>query len=1145
MSINESNDYSYKSSKMVLLKDLTAKLKGYLFTGDYIKHPVLYELSHKYGLADNLPESLLPNRLEEIKEAIRREIRKELKIKEGAEKLREVATDRRSLSDVASIVKKSNNKLAELKSELHELESQIILTQGNSVSSSNGQDMIPSPVTPSGPEVTQNDKLLTSLEKQLSIETKVKNGAENMIQSISSGHHGRDKKLLAEAHQMLADSKAKIEFLRLRILKVRQNKLNHKVSEENGENKQRELENSLEDRIDELRHRLRIEAAVVDGAKNVIRTLQSTKTIDKKALQEAQTRLSESSRKLDLLRKALELRRLELPQDSQAAIQLKAELQNVQASSPVPVQYTSLHPFRGSTQGKPAHSLSFSRCAAVTGKLEVRLMGCQDLLEDVPGRSRRDKDSSSSPGDLKSFVKGVTSRSSSKSYSVKDETSSEIMAVIKLDNITVGQTSWRPCSQQAWDQRFSIDLDRSRELEIGIYWRDWRSLCAVKFLRLEEFIDDIRHGMALQLEPQGLLFAEIKFLNPMISRKPKLQRQRMIFNKQQVKNIPRAKQMNINIATWGRLLKRNTNTPTAGTAGAQPMITTPSTPSTASITFDPITEHDPVETLGESADFNTVGLGGGRPLGIHGVGVLPESPSSHSLQNQLISSGTPIGMRPPQQPQSISTPPSFRQKKPPMPSPPSQPITSPIAVAPGKMDQEIIQPFEQLGVSGNVVPLQPHHLSQVQPSAAAAAAALQQQQYYQQQLLLQQQQQQQQHHLQQQQQLQPHHHQAPPLPHQPPHPLDLAVAGPAVAAPNRRQGPARTLQYRDSAYESRRQSQTGATGMNIESFQLLSVLGRGHFGKVILAQYKNTGEYFAIKALKKGDIIARDEVESLLSEKRIFEVANTMRHPFLVNLFACFQTEQHVCFVMEYAAGGDLMMHIHTDVFSEPRAVFYAACVVLGLQYLHESKIIYRDLKLDNLLLDTEGYVKIADFGLCKEGMGFGDRTGTFCGTPEFLAPEVLTETSYTRAVDWWGLGVLIFEMLVGESPFPGDDEEEVFDSIVNDEVRYPRFLSLEAIAIMRRLLRKNPERRLGSSERDAEDVKRQAFFRNIVWDDLLLRKVKPPFVPTIRSPEDVSNFDEEFTSEKPQLTPPKDPRILTENEQTYFKDFTYTADWC
>ncbi|KAJ1172883.1 hypothetical protein NDU88_004725 [Pleurodeles waltl] len=130
---------------------------------------------------------------------------------------------------------------------------------------------------------------------------------------------------------------------------------------------------------------------------------------------------------------------------------------------------------------------------------------------------------------------------------------------------------------------------------------------------------------------------------------------------------------------------------------------------------------------------------------------------------------------------------------------------------------------------------------------------------------------------------------------------------------------------------------------------------------------------------------------------------------------------------------------------------FYSACVVLGLQFLHDHKIVYRDLKLDNLLLDTEGYVKIADFGLCKEGMGFGDRTSTFCGTPEFLAPEVLTDTSYTRAVDWWGFGVLVYEMMVGESPFPGDDEEEVFDSIVNDEVRYPRFLSTEAIGIMRR----------------------------------------------------------------------------------------------
>ena len=206
------------------------------------------------------------------------------------------------------------------------------------------------------------------------------------------------------------------------------------------------------------------------------------------------------------------------------------------------------------------------------------------------------------------------------------------MAVIKLDNITVAQTSWKPCSQQAWDQRFSIDLDKSRELEIGIYWRDWRSLCAVKFLRLEEFIDDIRHGMALQLEPTGLLFAEIKFLNPMISRKPKLQRQRMIFNKQ-AKNIPRAKQMNINIATWGRLLKRSTPSNQQQSAASTPTSTHPAYgngagPQPVQLVFDgEISRLEPAETPGENPDTNVVGLSGARPLGMQGIVALPESPA--------------------------------------------------------------------------------------------------------------------------------------------------------------------------------------------------------------------------------------------------------------------------------------------------------------------------------------------------------------------------------------------------------------------------------------------------------------------------------------------------------------------------------------
>ncbi|XP_037717180.1 serine/threonine-protein kinase N isoform X7 [Drosophila subpulchrella] len=1331
--------------------------------GEYIKHPVLYELSHKYGFTENLPESCMSIRLEEIKEAIRREIRKELKIKEGAEKLREVAKDRRSLSDVAVLVKKSKSKLAELKSELQELESQILLTSANTAVNSNGQESITACIDPNGGFVvsgavgglgggntaldggapaTANDKVLASLEKQLQIEMKVKTGAENMIQSLGIGC---DKKLLAEAHQMLADSKAKIEFLRLRIIKVKQNreqadrlKASRQMMDEHGQtiggtnsSQPASLETTLEERIEELRHRLRIEAAVVDGAKNVIRTLQTAnRAPDKKALQEAHGRLSESSRKLDLLRYSLELRRQELPVDSPAAQLLKTELQIVQQStSPAPVTYTSLQTGQGGLLGgKPYQSVSsLGRCASVTGKLEVRLLGCQDLLEDVPGRSRRDKDNNSSPGDLRSFVKGVTSRSSSKSYSVKDETSIEIMATIKLDNITVGQTSWKPCSQQAWDQRFSIDLDRSRELEIGVYWRDWRSLCAVKVLRLEEFIDDVRHGMALQLEPQGLLFAEVKFLNPMISQKPKLRRQRMIFNRQQAKNISRAKQMNINVATWGRLLKRNAPNHVhmgsvgsgSSITGASPMVVSGSrdsespisrTPSSDALVepepytpgeqaqnleFDPDAGiHEHVETPGEYPDPAASGLSGMRPLSMHmqGISVLPPDsppvaagatgrPNTLSLQMPGVSKGQSIqGGRtaapttaPPPPPvlKSASTTPILdqelqQQQQQPQPQPlpaqnPEPPsaveqqlhrpvlILPPVVLLGGREEERSVPPSPLVeypedddeylfrGSSDNMgsrlhsthsssagdrfcvearislvhITLEPINASRTtsclieevaepdsQPEIKPVAQSKKVSEACAESILLEtvekletEDQVQQVTQVipqlgklyvggsQQQQYVQ----QSSPIIQEPPTPTiygnSAAAGAPQFPQPAQRQekqpaqqqqqqqqpiyanhnsnqqqqqqqrrNVARGLQYRESGgiEAGRAGKQPPNAGMlSMDNFRLLSVLGRGHFGKVILSQLRSNNQYYAIKALKKGDIIARDEVESLLSEKRIFEVANAMRHPFLVNLYSCFQTEQHVCFVMEYAAGGDLMMHIHTDVFLEPRAVFYAACVVLGLQYLHENKIIYRDLKLDNLLLDTDGYVKIADFGLCKEGMGFGDRTGTFCGTPEFLAPEVLTETSYTRAVDWWGLGVLIFEMLVGESPFPGDDEEEVFDSIVNDEVRYPRFLSLEAIAVMRRLLRKNPERRLGSSERDAEDVKKQAFFRSIVWDDLLLRKVKPPFVPTINHLEDVSNFDEEFTSEKAQLTPPKEPRHLSEEEQVLFQDFSYTAEWC
>ncbi|XP_060088143.1 serine/threonine-protein kinase N2 isoform X2 [Heteronotia binoei] len=962
---------------------------------------ILVSDSVSIGQKLDYSDIMVQQKLDEVKDQIKREIRKELKIKEGAENLRKVTTDKKNLAYVDDILKKSNKKLEELHHKLQELNAHIVVTEPEDVT-----DCPRTPDTPnSDPRFSTNNRLM-ALKKQLDIELKVKQGAENMIQMYSNGS-SKDRKLLATAQQMLQDSKTKIEVIRMQILQAAQT---NELAFDNA----KPVISPLELRMEELRHHFRIEYAVAEGAKNVMKLLGSGKVTDRKALSEAQARFNESSQKLDLLKYSLEQRLNELPKNHPKSSIIIEELSLVSSPTLSPRQSMISTQNQYSTLSKPA---------ALTGTLEVRLMGCQDILENVPGRSKATSLTLPgwSPSEARSSFMSRTSKSksgSSRNLLKTDDLSNEVCAVLKLDNTVVDQTSWKPISNQSWDQKFTLELDRSRELEISVYWRDWRSLCAVKFLRLEDFLDNQRHGMCLYLEPQGTLFAEVTFFNPVIERRPKLQRQKKIFSKQQGKTFLRAPQMNINIATWGRLVRRAIPTVNhTGTFSPQASV-----PATVPVVDARISE------LASTASDSPV-----AKLEFELESEPPLTPPRASSLGEI-------------------SEPSPEQKAPATPT----------------QDAET---FEFEHDRNNFVPkLQPEIICETQMSNS-------------------------------------------------------------------------DIEYTIREPEDRRMQQRFQ--FSLQDFRCCVVLGRGHFGKVLLAEYKNTNEMFAIKALKKGDIVARDEVDSLMCEKRIFETVNSVRHPFLVNLFACFQTKDHVCFVMEYAAGGDLMMHIHTDVFSEPRAVFYAACVVLGLQYLHEHKIVYRDLKLDNLLLDTEGFVKIADFGLCKEGMGFGDRTSTFCGTPEFLAPEVLTETSYTRAVDWWGLGVLIYEMLVGESPFPGDDEEEVFDSIVNDEVRYPRFLSTEAISIMRRLLRRNPERRLGAGEKDAEDVKKHHFFRLIDWTALLAKKVKPPFVPVIRGREDVSNFDDEFTSEAPILTPPREPRILSEDEQEMFRDFDYIADWC
>ncbi|KAF9121425.1 Serine/threonine kinase [Mortierella sp. 14UC] len=325
----------------------------------------------------------------------------------------------------------------------------------------------------------------------------------------------------------------------------------------------------------------------------------------------------------------------------------------------------------------------------------------------------------------------------------------------------------------------------------------------------------------------------------------------------------------------------------------------------------------------------------------------------------------------------------------------------------------------------------------------------------------------------------------------------------------------------------------------LNDFHFLAVLGKGNFGKVMLAEDKKDGGVYAIKALKKESIVKCDEIESARSEKRIYQVANKERHPFLTTLHSCFQTDTRLYFVMEYVQGGDLMMHIQKDKrFGEQRAKFYGCEVLLALQYFHENDIIYRDLKLDNILLSLDGHIKIGDYGLCKENMPFGATTRTICGTPEFMAPEILEEQPYDRAVDWWAYGVLMYEMLLGRAPFSGEEEDDIYDSILEDEPLYPQNFERHEQALLQSLLVKVPSLRLGSGPTDAEEIKAHAYFRNVNFDDVYHKRIRPPFLPKVTSKTDVSNFDTEFTSEVPGETP-TDYR-LDNVEQDLFKGFSH-----
>lgn len=331
-------------------------------------------------------------------------------------------------------------------------------------------------------------------------------------------------------------------------------------------------------------------------------------------------------------------------------------------------------------------------------------------------------------------------------------------------------------------------------------------------------------------------------------------------------------------------------------------------------------------------------------------------------------------------------------------------------------------------------------------------------------------------------------------------------------------------------------------------FEYLKVLGRGNFGKVLLARHRPSSMLVAIKALKKPRIIEEGDLPATATERSL--LIKAAECPFLSHLVGAFQTPGNVFFVMDFYSGGDLMFQtLKQGRLSEYATSFYVAEISLGLFFLHQHKIFYRDLKLDNVMLDGAGHVHIADFGLAKDMTGHPTgKTNTFCGTPNYLAPEIVRNQFYGDEVDWWSLGVMTYEMLTGEALFDGMDpdpdraEQKLYEQILSKPLNFPRTLSERSRSLLAGFLDRAPARRLGfGGEAGEKAIRAQAFFGEHNWAALEARTAQAPLVPSAGAPDAAANFDLEYTSAVPTITP-EHPAAIAGVPQDLFQNFSFVS---
>jgi protein kinase A len=317
------------------------------------------------------------------------------------------------------------------------------------------------------------------------------------------------------------------------------------------------------------------------------------------------------------------------------------------------------------------------------------------------------------------------------------------------------------------------------------------------------------------------------------------------------------------------------------------------------------------------------------------------------------------------------------------------------------------------------------------------------------------------------------------------------------------------------------------TGWKLSDLELKETLGTGSFGRVRLCKHKSGNDYFAIKCLKKREIIKMKQVQHIVQEKSILM---EISHPFIVNMLCSFQDDKKLYLVLEFVIGGEMFTHLRSaGRFPNDVAKFYHAELVLAFDYLHSKDIIYRDLKPENLLLDVKGHVKITDFGFAKK---VPERTFTLCGTPEYLAPEVIQSKGHGKAVDWWTMGILLYEFIAGYPPFYDDTPFRIYEKILEGKVKFPNWFDSRARDLVKGLLMTDHTKRLGTLKNGVADIKGHPYFHGANWEKLYARHYPAPIPVKTKSAGDTSNFEKYPESQEDRSAP------LTPAQQAEFKDF-------